>query len=803
MKRLFLVVASVCAVSFPLPAQQGGNTVRRSAKAIPSQYIVVLQPQEDVDAVAAEAVNRFNGRLKHLYRSALRGFAIQLPAGAAETLARDPRVRLVEEDSIVEVSQSQDSPPWGLDRIDQRALPLDQGFYYGVGTAQAVTVHVIDTGIRPTHQEFAGRAFIFADYVDDDGDGDPTDVGNDDSDPSVPDGQDCHGHGTHVAGTIAGVNTGVAKYAIIQAHRALGCNGSGSTSGIIAAIDAVTADVVRPAVVNMSLGGGASTALDDAVRRSIAEGVTYVLAAGNSNKDASTTSPARVAEAITVGSTTSADARSSFSNYGPVLDLFAPGSSIVSAAHTSDTGRTTMSGTSMATPHVAGVVAAFLARNPTATPDQVRTAIVSNATPNVVTGAGTGSPNLLVYSAFVVASDPVVTVLSPNGGEKLFTETPFTIAWEANDPDGLSQIDLYSSADGATYTPIPGCTALPADARSCVWAAPGPATSTGRVKVVARDTVGDVGADVSNASVTVVAAAAAITVTSPNTAVNWGRHSTQQIKWSHNLGANAYVAVELSRDGGITFSESIAPAVKNSSSSSGVYTWSVTGPNVSNAVVRVRWVSGPTSDVSNVGFIIADPFISVPSPSAMVSWGYDTLRRVTWKSNLGALDLVQVMLAPDGTTPTYLLASNRPATSATVDVRVPVLSASTATGRLRLIWSNAPAGVGVEAANPAAIKIEPAFITVTAANGGEIWTVGKSGSVRWTSNLGSLEKVSVRLSTDEGLTYAFTLTGSTKDDGSQSFTTSSSWVTTLGRVSVAWVRSPGIADASNSNFTIR
>jgi serine protease len=247
-----------------------------------------------------------------------------------------------------------------------------------------VNVYVIDTGIRSTHTEFGGRVSTVGHTSINDGNGT----------------NDCNGHGTHVAGTIGGATYGVAKGVTLHAVRVLGCNGSGSTSGVIAGIEWVTNNHIKPAVANMSLGGGASTALDDAVRNSIAAGVTYAIAAGNSNANACNSSPSRVTQALTVGSSTNTDARSSFSNFGTCVDLFAPGSNITSAWNTSDTATNTISGTSMATPHVAGVAALYLAGDPTATAATVHAAVVNNASLDKLTGVGTGSPNRLLHSRF-------------------------------------------------------------------------------------------------------------------------------------------------------------------------------------------------------------------------------------------------------------------------------------------------------------------------------------------------------------------------------------------------------------------
>jgi subtilisin family serine protease len=271
------------------------------------------------------------------------------------------------------------NPPWGLDRIGQRNLPLNQTYSYTTN-GTGVNVYIIDTGIRRTHQQFAGRAFVGFDAI---GDGQNT--------------NDCNGHGTHVSGTVGGSTFGVAKNVHLFAVRVLNCNGSGTTSGVIAGVDWVTTNHISPAVANMSLGGGASTALDNAVINSINSGVTYAIAAGNSNTNAANSSPARVGAAITVGATTMTDARSSFSNFGSVVDIFAPGSSILSSFNTSDTATATLSGTSMATPHVAGVAARVLQGNPGFTPAQVRNEIVNTATLNHLSGIPAGTANRLLF----------------------------------------------------------------------------------------------------------------------------------------------------------------------------------------------------------------------------------------------------------------------------------------------------------------------------------------------------------------------------------------------------------------------
>jgi subtilisin family serine protease len=279
----------------------------------------------------------------------------------------------------MEINVTQTGATWGLDRIDQRSLPLSTTYSYTT-TGSGVNVYVIDTGIRRTHNDFGGRAFVGFDSV---GDGRNT--------------NDCNGHGTHVAGTIGGATWGVAKSVRLFAVRVLNCSGSGTTSGVISGVNWVTANRVKPAVANMSLGGGASSSLDTAVNNSINAGVTYAVAAGNSNTNAANQSPARVGAAITVGSSTSSDARSSFSNFGSVVDVFAPGSSIRSAWFTSNSATATLSGTSMASPHVAGVAARILQSSPGASPATVRNTIVNNATTNALSGIPVGTSNRLLF----------------------------------------------------------------------------------------------------------------------------------------------------------------------------------------------------------------------------------------------------------------------------------------------------------------------------------------------------------------------------------------------------------------------
>jgi subtilisin family serine protease len=344
-------------------------------KAIPDQYIVVLKEGENPRSVAAVA-----GVSPHfVYTAALDGFSATLNQGQLNALQHNPAVAYIEQDQEVSVSTTQSNPTWGLDRIDQRNRPLDAAYNY-TPTGSGVRAYIIDTGINTSHTDFGGRATSGYDAVDG---GAAT---------------DCNGHGTHVAGTVGSNTYGVAKGVSLVAVRVLDCAGSGTNSGVIAGMDWVTANHVKPAVANMSLGGGASTAIDDAVNRMHNAGVTVVVAAGNENQNACNVSPSRAANAITVGATTSTDARASYSNWGSCVDVFAPGSGIKSTWYSSNTATNTIDGTSMASPHVAGIAALYLQGTPAATPAAVANAIVTTSTSGLVTGAGTGSPNLLVYS---------------------------------------------------------------------------------------------------------------------------------------------------------------------------------------------------------------------------------------------------------------------------------------------------------------------------------------------------------------------------------------------------------------------
>ena len=344
---------------------------------IPGRFIVTLREGTSPSAVARE----HGISPDFVYTNVLNGFAGSMADAARDGLLRDARVSRVETDGIARASTTQSGATWGIDRIDQRSLPLS-GTYTYTASGSGVTAYIIDTGIRFAHSEFGGRASSGYDAVD----GGSAD--------------DCNGHGTHVAGTVGGSTYGVAKSVSLVAVRVLDCGGSGSWSGVIAGMDWVAANRRLPAVANMSLGGGANTSVDDAVRRMIGSGVATAIAAGNGNRggrqqDACNYSPARVAEAMTIGATNNTDTKASWSNYGNCVDWFAPGVSITSSWYTSNTATNTISGTSMATPHTAGAAALYLSSNPSATPQQVRDALYANTTKGIVKSSSTANNHLL------------------------------------------------------------------------------------------------------------------------------------------------------------------------------------------------------------------------------------------------------------------------------------------------------------------------------------------------------------------------------------------------------------------------
>ncbi|MFI0464366.1 S8 family peptidase [Saccharopolyspora sp. 5N102] len=377
------VLAAALAAA-PATAAPTGS-ILPAANPVAGSYIVVLK---DLNASAASTtsttarlVAQYGGATTATYTSTIRGFAAKLDEGSAKRLAGDPAVAYVQQDGVARIAGTQQNPTWGLDRIDQKNLSLDRSYTYP-NTGSGATAYILDTGVDKRHPDFEGRVRDGRDFIDNDADA-----------------SDCQGHGTHVAGTVGSKTYGVAKQVKLVAVRVLDCQGSGQYSQIISGIDWVAANATKPAVANMSLGGGGHTATDNAVRRAIQSGVTFAVASGNSNTDACGSTPARVPEAITVNATDRQDSRSSFSNYGRCTDIFAPGTDITSTLNGGGAGG--MSGTSMATPHVAGAVALYLTANPSATPAQVRDALVNNGTQNAVRNPGSGSTNRLLHVGFI------------------------------------------------------------------------------------------------------------------------------------------------------------------------------------------------------------------------------------------------------------------------------------------------------------------------------------------------------------------------------------------------------------------
>ncbi len=408
---------------------------------IEGHWIVVFDRNvPDAPGLARRLSAQYGSAPSFVYQTALRGFSAPLPEQAVEALRRNPNVAYVEQDQVASSIGTQTNPTWGLDRIDQRQRPLD-GSYTFDNEGSGVSAYIIDTGIRTTHNEFGGRATFTADFVGD---------GNEDVNFG-----DCGGHGTHVAGTVGGATYGVAKQVSLHALRVLNCDGNGSYSGVIAAIDWVAANGARPAVANLSLGGPASASVNQAIENAVQAGVAFAVSAGNDNSDACTKSPASAPSALTVGASTVSDSRSGFSNFGTCVDVFAPGSSIRSSTNGTDSSTGTWSGTSMASPHVAGAIALLLGDDASLTPSQITSLIELNGTTGELSGIGSGSPNLLLYSR-LGGSPPPPPPPPPSDTEVHVDAVSVSVSFGRKNANGTATVRIVD----ASGTAVPSATVV-------------------------------------------------------------------------------------------------------------------------------------------------------------------------------------------------------------------------------------------------------------------------------------------------------------------------------------------------------
>jgi len=508
-KLIFLILAVFCngLLITSADAITRPDKFTRSRNAIPNRYIVTLNEDKNdlsgtstqVDSLSNDLTRTYGGSINMIYTAALKGFSVEMSEKEAIALSRDARVKNVQEDVLMFSTAIQEAAVWGLDRVDQRDLPV-QGDYSFTSMGTGVNAYVIDSGIRRTHTDFGGRVQYGFDAV---GDG--------------QNGNDCYGHGTHVAGTVGSSTYGVAKNVTLYPVRVLQCDGFGMGSAVLAGIDWVTANHIQPAVANLSItANGPWSTLDDAITAAVASGVTFVVSASNNSADACNYSPARTPDAITVGASNWADQRAPISNFGPCVDIFAPGAGITSTGYASDTATAVMSGTSMASPHVAGAAALYLETHRSASPAEVGAAISANASQSVLANVGAGSPNLLLYTLAAAGTEPIRNV-DPNSGSAYIGNYK-TISW-TNAIGFNSNVTIELSKDGGATFPITIAANVP-NTGSYMWMVPVEQTNSARIRVREFDLPAPSGASSGNFIINFAPSAASVLVSGAVTDAN-------------------------------------------------------------------------------------------------------------------------------------------------------------------------------------------------------------------------------------------------------------------------------------------